>query len=330
MVDSLLDLLSQVVIFWADRLSSQGIDAKFPAGRRRLEPIGVIICAALMGMAALEVLRQAVETIYAHTLGSAEGEPPTPNVSLAANAIVGAAIAIKAVLFVWCIGIAIEAKSHSVAAVAQDHFNDVLSNSVALAAAVLPSLHKGGDLWWIDPAGAVIISLYIIYSWVDTGREQVEMIVGKAAEPEFLESIRIMTENHHSTLLCDIIRAYHFGPKFLVEVEVVLPETTPLRRSHDIGMELQWKIEALDEVERAFVHIDYQTREYDEHDERSWKQFSDEFGDLKVPGDAGGGSRSGSPTKKGSAASPGFAVHGGDSPANCAGRRRGRTGAQNV
>lgn len=63
----------------------------------------------------------------------------------------------------------------------------------------------------------------------------------------------------------DTCRAYHFGPKFLVELEVVMPETTLLKESHDLGMELQYEIEAQEDVERCFVHIDYETRDYDEH-----------------------------------------------------------------
>jgi divalent metal cation (Fe/Co/Zn/Cd) transporter len=43
-----------------------------------------------------------------------------------------------------------------------------------------------------------------------------------------------------------------------------------LLETHDIGMELQHKLEAIDEVERAFVHIDYQERDYDEHRPESW------------------------------------------------------------
>ena len=39
----------------------------------------------------------------------------------------------------------------------------------------------------------------------------------------------------------------------------------PLIQSHDIGMDLQYKIEGLEEVERCFVHIDYEKRDYDEH-----------------------------------------------------------------
>ena len=67
----------------------------------------------------------------------------------------------------------------------------------------------------------------------------------------------------------DELRAYHFGPRFLVEVEVVMDEQTPLRESHDCGILLQHKIEALPAVERCFVHIDYQHRDGNDHDLRT-------------------------------------------------------------
>ena len=51
----------------------------------------------------------------------------------------------------------------------------------------------------------------------------------------------------------------------LVELEVVLPRDTLLYESHDLGMELQYEIESREEVERCFVHIDYESRPYDEH-----------------------------------------------------------------
>ena len=46
-------------------------------------------------------------------------------------------------------------------------------------------------------------------------------------------------------------RAYHFGSRLLVEVDVVLPPETPLRESHDIGESLQIAIEKLHNVERV-------------------------------------------------------------------------------
>lgn len=40
-----------------------------------------------------------------------------------------------------------------------------------------------------------------------------------------------------------------------VEMEIVLPGDMTVRESHDIALALQHKIEGLDEVERAFVHV---------------------------------------------------------------------------
>ena len=45
-------------------------------------------------------------------------------------------------------------KNEIVRAYAQDHFFDVVTNSVGLAAAVLAVRYH----WWIDPTGALIVS----------------------------------------------------------------------------------------------------------------------------------------------------------------------------
>lgn len=70
-------------------------------------------------------------------------------------------------------------------------------------------------------------------------------IVGKAANPRFLETIRDLAETHDPSIALDTVRAYHWGPRFLVEVEIVMDERTLLRESHDCGVLLQHKIEAV-------------------------------------------------------------------------------------
>ncbi|VEL06599.1 unnamed protein product [Protopolystoma xenopodis] len=42
------------------------------------------------------------------------------------------------------------------------------------------------------------------------------------------------------------------------QVDIVLPKDMVLREAHDIGETLQKKIERLENVERAFVHLDYE------------------------------------------------------------------------
>lgn len=53
----------------------------------------------------------------------------------------------------------------------------------------------------------------------------------------------------------DCTRVYHFGARYNVEMEIVLPGAMTVMESHDIALALQHKIESLEDVERAFVHV---------------------------------------------------------------------------
>lgn len=63
----------------------------------------------------------------------------------------------------------------------------------------------------------------------------------------------------------DTVRAYTSGPRLLVEVDVVMDADASLRATHDVAEELQIKLESLPDVERAYVHVDYETTHKPEH-----------------------------------------------------------------
>ena len=85
------------------------------------------------------------------------------------------------------------------------------------------------------------------------------MLTGHTAQPEFLKKLTWISVNHHEKIQkIDTVRAFHFGSNFLVEVDIVLDEELNLKEAHDIGESLQQKLERLSDVERAFVHLDYE------------------------------------------------------------------------
>ena len=49
------------------------------------------------------------------------------------------------------------------------------------------------------------------------------------------------------------------------QVDIELPEDLPLKEAHAIGESLQEKLEKLSEVERAFVHLDFECEHKPEH-----------------------------------------------------------------
>jgi len=272
LVDSAIDLLAQGVLMAANSASSKGQQGEevYPAGFSRVEPIGVIICAMLMSLGSVLVVRSSGQELWDYFADEDSEGHPTVEMSPSTAALLVFVVALKAVLWLVCSRMSSE-DSVSLDAIAMDNRNDVMSNSAALIACLLA--HFRDSWWYADPIGAIIISIWIIWSWLQTALEQVEMLVGKSADPTFLDRIREMAETHDPVAEVDVVRAYHFGPRFLVEVELVMPENTPLKETHDCGIMLQHKIENLEECERCFVHIDYQRREHDDHDPNVDLQF---------------------------------------------------------
>mmetsp|Transcript_26860 Transcript_26860/g.22138 ORF Transcript_26860/g.22138 Transcript_26860/m.22138 type:complete len:83 (+) Transcript_26860:307-555(+) len=71
----------------------------YPAGQRRLEPLGVVICACWMGMASIEVIRESVEQLVQY-IGT-DKVPPLDMTPLVAGIMI-AAIASKTILYFYC------------------------------------------------------------------------------------------------------------------------------------------------------------------------------------------------------------------------------------
>ena len=252
-LDSFLDLLSGFVIFFTSILQKRNEPYLYPAGKRRIEPLGVIIFATAMFVATFNLVVEAVQTM-------ADGGNDDLDITIVTLGIIAATVAAKVILFVFCYSL--RSLSTSCDALAVDHRNDVISNTFGLAFAVM-----GQQVYWmLDPLGALLIAAYLMYNWWQTGAEQVGILSGKSASNAFISKVTYLCWNHHRKIMqIDTVKAYYVSDSFLVQVDIVLPAEMSVKESHDIAESLQFKIESLPEVERCFVHIDYETSHAPEH-----------------------------------------------------------------
>ena len=103
-----------------------------------------------------------------------------------------------------------------------DHRNDIIVNSFGLIMSVV------GDrfVWYLDPIGAILIALLILFSWVSNAFEQVWLLVGKSAPREFISKLIYMTLTHDSrirkvdTVGGEIIPQAHVVYAFLVNASL--------------------------------------------------------------------------------------------------------------
>ena len=244
LIDSTLDLFSGLIIGISSYLIKRYDRFHYPIGRNRLEPVAIIITAAVMGTATLQIITSAIDGIVTGSIN--------PNINIFSAMIIGITIILKGTLYVLCR----QVDNPSVQTLAVDHRNDVISNLATLAFGVIGTyVHPV-----VDPVGAILLSIYIVFNWIVVGYEQLKNLVGHTADRRFLSKLTWIAANHDQRIeSVDTIRAYTFGVNYLAEVDIQLPPDMPLKEAHDIGESLQQKLESLDEVERAFVHLDFET-----------------------------------------------------------------------
>ncbi|CAK9179662.1 unnamed protein product [Ilex paraguariensis] len=252
-LDSLLDLLSGFILWFTAHAMRNPNQYHYPIGKKRMQPVGIIVFASVMATLGLQILLESIRELISQSHHALDREKEKWMIGIMVSVTV-----VKFLLMIYCRRF----KNEIVRAYAQDHLFDVITNSVGLATAVLAVRFY----WWIDPTGAIIIALYTMSTWARTVIENVWSLIGRTAPPDFLTKLTYLIWNHDEEIKhIDTVKAYTFGSHYFVEVDIVLAEDMLLSQAHNIGETLQEKLEQLSEVERAFVHIDFEFTHRPEH-----------------------------------------------------------------
>jgi len=257
-VDAALDFLSTLIIWgaaFAAARGDSGIMSKYPAGRKRFEPLGVLIFSVCMIASFSQVFVESVRKLVKNESGDAG------TLSLFGKATMIATIAVKLVIWMWCS----KFRSSGILALAQDAKNDVFFNVFSL---LLPWLGEIFSIRQLDPIGGALLSIYIIMEWIRTLHENFVKLSGHIASSDHHFRILYLISSFHPVKEISYLEVYHVGDELIVEVDVILPQETSLHYAHDVGETIQATLEALDMVSRAYVHLDYSSTNPAQHGSR--------------------------------------------------------------
>ncbi|KAK1454450.1 cation diffusion facilitator 1 [Colletotrichum cuscutae] len=248
MADSVFDPLSGVLLLLSHRAVKKVDTQKYPSGKSRISTAGNIVFSFIMFSVSLVLIVMSARDLAA---GSEEETNEFHFTSVIAVAI---AFGTKFCLWLYCWSI--KDIYSQVEILWRDHRNDLFINGFGIFTFSAGSKIK----WWIDPMGAILLSFLIAGLWLRTAYEEFQLLIGVSAEPEFLQLITYIAMTHSPEVKqIDTVRAYHSGPRYIVEIDVVMDRHERLEIAHDVAEALQIKIEKLPGVERAFVHVDYET-----------------------------------------------------------------------
>ncbi|KAF2213083.1 hypothetical protein CERZMDRAFT_39797 [Cercospora zeae-maydis SCOH1-5] len=252
MADSIFDPLSNLTLILCHRAVNKVDARKFPSGKARLETAGNITFCFLMTAVSFILIVMSIQQLAQHTDDSAFHYPSV--------IAVGIAFATKLGLFFYCF--ALRNKYSQIRILWEDHRNDLFINGFGLMTSVLGSKVK----WFIDPMGAIILSVLIAFLWLRTAYQEFQLLIGVSAGTSFLQHVTYISMTHDPRIKqLDTVRSWHSGPRLMVEVDVVMDEHLSLKETHDVAEALQIKLESLPDVERAYVHVDYETDHSPEH-----------------------------------------------------------------
>ncbi|KAI0429287.1 hypothetical protein F5Y09DRAFT_331946 [Xylaria sp. FL1042] len=244
LVDAVLDFLSTVIVWITTVLISRQDQYKYPVGRRRLEPLGVLVFSVIMITSFVQVALQSIERL-------ASGNHAIIKLGIPEISIMVSTVVIKGLCWLWCRLV----RNSSVQALAADAMTDVIFNTGSI---LFPILGFYLGIWWLDALGGLLLSLVVIKNWSQTSLQHIKNLSGFSATADQRNVLLYLTMRFAKTIRqIQGIQAYHSGDKLIAEVDIILDASTTLRDSHDLSESLSYVLESVPIVDRAFVHADY-------------------------------------------------------------------------
>lgn len=256
-LNSFLDIASYSIIALSARIQDVSPDTNHPFGHRRAEPLAGFLIAVFAGLLGATIVKDAVFDVL--TPGVVTYSPITTLVLLVS-------VVAKVVLVFLYLAEYRRGRSPALKASLMDSRNDILASALALSGFWL------GGIW--DKVAALLIGLWIFYSGLRIGLENMGYLMGRAPDKETIEQIRAAALRVPGVHSCHTVRAHYVGDQVQVEVQVEVPAELSLAAAHDLGVQVQREVESLSEVLHAFVHIDPEGLAEDRLREeyRPWRQ----------------------------------------------------------
>jgi cation diffusion facilitator family transporter len=222
-LESIINVATALVAFYAIRVSLQPADAEHPYGHSKAEYFSAVFEGALIVVAALLILREA----YLAYLAPRQIEAPALGLAINAGA--------SALNALWALVLVRRGRTLRSQALQADgrHLMADVVTSVGVLAGLLAAVATG--IPQIDPALAALVALNILWSGWQVMRDSVGGLMDQAAPPEMLARIRELISTHaEGALEAHDLRTRHAGRMTFIDFHLVVPGGLTVSEAHEI------------------------------------------------------------------------------------------------
>lgn len=191
MADALFDPMSNLTLIVCNRAVQSVDPRKFPSGKARIETAGNIVFCFLMTAVSFILIVLSAQEIATHKAGKKAqgGDGDTKHLHLPSVIVVAIAFVVKLALFLYCW--ALRKVYSQIHILWEDHRNDLFINGFGL----LTSIGGSKLRWWIDPMGAIILSVLIATLWLRTAYSEFQLLIGVTADTQMQQWITYICQS---------------------------------------------------------------------------------------------------------------------------------------
>jgi len=237
------DVAYSLLMFVGLWLSVRPADVTHPHGHRRIEPMVSLIIGAMMTLAGVEAARNGLLRLE---------RGPQAVLSNWALGIPVVTMLIKTGMYFGARRIGRAVRSPAILASARDNLSDILTSAVALLGVGMSRV----GFPTADPIAALIVSVWIFRGAFFVLREAIQQLIGGAGSPELDDRIAQAALGVPGVQGIEQLVTEFVGPKVWIDIHVLADRSQTLEETHRFSHAVRAALEALPEVERAFVHVE--------------------------------------------------------------------------
>lgn len=242
-VNSLTDIVSSLGIKYAVKLSGKKPDATHNFGHSAAQPIAAFIVAVFAFVVGIKIIEESVDRII---------NPEALRVHWPVYVILSVSIVAKLFLSKYQKNVGGKFSSPAMKAASVDSLNDVLASAIALVGVICVDF----GYRFIDGVAGILVAVFIFKTGWEVAKENINYLMGHAADERLIAEIASTAMKVEGVKGFNDLRSHYVGDKFHIEIHIEVDKDISTEVSHDIGDEVKFAIEKLDEVQQVFVHID--------------------------------------------------------------------------
>ncbi len=234
-VHSISDLVTDIAVLIGVRYWSAPPDSNHPYGHKRLESLVALGIGLSLVLVGVGIAWDALANLQS---------PQAPGGYLALVAALSS-IAIKEWLFRWTLAEGKRTNSPALQASAWHHRSDAFSSIPAAVAVALSHLHP--SLAICDPIGAMLVSLFIIYSSWGICKPSLAALMDQSVDEKIVNELKKAAESVPGVANVHDLRTRYLGGSASVDLHIDVNPDITVKEGHDIA----------DAVERTLMELPY-------------------------------------------------------------------------